>query len=55
MSKETIGYSPTEILKMPETRQKYTEAKFMPRLNDKDRHLNMLSDSQLDFFASVLS
>lgn len=55
MPTETIGYYPTEISKMPETRQKHIEAKFMPRLSDKDRHLNMLTDKQLDFFASVLS
>ncbi len=55
MSTETIGYSPTEISKMPETRQNYVEAKFSPNLDNKDKRLNTLTSGQLDFFASVLS
>jgi len=55
MSTETIGYSPKEISKMPETRQNYIEAKFVPQLNQADSILLQASDSQLDFIASVLS
>lgn len=55
MSTETIGYSPREISKMPETRQKYIEAKFIPQLNLPDSILLQASDTQLEFIASVLS
>ncbi len=55
MSTETIGYKPAEISNMPETRQKYIEAKFVPQLNRADSILLQASDSQVDFIASVLS
>ena len=56
MSNETIGYRPPEVAKMPEIRgQNLIEARFAPPLSNKDRRLNMLTDSQLEFFAQVLS
>lgn len=55
MSAETIGYNPNEMARMPEVRSNIIEARFAPKLSDKDRRLNMLTDRQLDFVASVLS
>ena len=55
MSRETIGYTPKEITRMPEVRPKIIEARFTPRLNSKDLRLNSLPEGQLDFVASILS
>ncbi|MBP6989846.1 hypothetical protein KBB48_03690 [Candidatus Shapirobacteria bacterium] len=55
MTERNIGYTPPEIARMPETRLKIVEAKFIPRLSKKDLRLNILPEGQLDFIASVLS
>ncbi|HWS49014.1 MAG TPA: hypothetical protein VN174_03125 [Candidatus Methanoperedens sp.] len=55
MSPENIGYNPNTIARMPEVRSNIIEAKFAPRLNTADRRLASLTDSQLEFFAQVLS
>lgn len=55
MNNETIGYTPKELTRMPEVRQKIIEARFTPRLSIKDRRLSQLTEGELELAACLFN